>query len=747
MPFEDLLGGADQSGGTPTAPTQEPATTAAAQGVQAALSRDAEVSDAELADVKKWQKEYDTARQFDKEARIQYAKDRRYAAGVADPNWASDANLIGSFIDILVSFLYAQNPDAGCRAAEQVGEQPNDVNTRLAMTLELVIDQLWKEGNLKRAGKKMVRSALTVGPGWFKATMLTQKTPAPQLEHELATQQDLLAAIEAKRQQIADGDVQDPDLEKLELQEKIKGLQAKLTKKQRYGLMTDFVRAEDIQVSLDVADLADYKDANWIANDIYVLKTSIRERFPRLTEDDIKGAATYYQKQTPTHNNQQESVLGDNNAEAGQFSKTQSSQAGNISGKDVEFLKIIEIWDRSSQLIRTVVDGVKKWAVEPYPPPQATKRFYSFFLLEFYPVDGQRHPQSLAWRLRKLQDEYSNTRSNQRLVRQRSIPGVIFDSGAIDHDEALKTANAVNGEMIPIKTNSEQPLQNIFIAKPLSTYNPELYNTEPILSDMERISGVQEALQQSTSTANQPKTATEASIQQTGFQSRTSSDRDGLEEVLDDLAEYTAECAIQECSLSWVQRVCGPKAFWLGPNDQTGAPGMDVEDLLTMVEVEIDAGTTGKPNSAADKANWATILPLLEKSIMQIRQAQQADPGLADALLRVLQETLRRMDDRLDLEEFIPKGAPTPPPPPPPPAPQVKVNVSLTGQLPPGDAQLLLEQSGDLGPAGTPLSPPSIGTPIPGMPAQIAPGIPMPPLSMTPPKPPKQPAGATPSIK
>ena len=129
------------------------------------------------------------------------------------------------------------------------------------------------------------------------------------------------------------------------------------------------------------------------------------------------------------------------------------------------------------------------------------------------------------------------------------------------------------------------------------------------------------------------------------------------------MSQYTAEVATQECPLSWVVRVCGQGAFWLGPNDQTNAPPMDVEDVLTMVEVTIDAGSTGKPNFAADKANWATILPLLEQSLQKIRMAQMSDPGMATALENILKETLHRMDDRLDIDDFIPQGQPNPPPP------------------------------------------------------------------------------------
>ena len=61
------------------------------------------------ADVKRWMARFEEAREFDKDARQQYVKDRRQARG--DSGFLVDANLIGTYIDIQEAFLYARNPD------------------------------------------------------------------------------------------------------------------------------------------------------------------------------------------------------------------------------------------------------------------------------------------------------------------------------------------------------------------------------------------------------------------------------------------------------------------------------------------------------------------------------------------------------------------------------------------------------------------------------------------------------------
>jgi hypothetical protein len=678
----DLVG--DIGGGAPTATNDSSPNNAG--GLLGAVSRAADgtdkVKDDEIELVKRTSNEYAVAREFDKQHREQVGKDRKYAAGLSDPSWASDANLIGSFIDIMTSFLYAQNPDVGVSAAEQVGDQPNKQMTYFAETLELVISNLWRRGGLKKACRKMVRSSLSVSDGWIKALMYTEKRPQPQTEKTVLDKEDQLAQIKARKEAIADGDVTDVEAEELALSEEIAGMKKKLELDTKTGMTIDFVRAEDIQVSLDVADIADYVEADWISNDMYIVRSEVCARFKRITEDDLKSANTYFQRQGANQDKGDTlaAATGEAATEGAYTRQSPGSQGTTLGGsKPVEFVKCVEQWDKRSGMIRTWIDGVYKWAVEPYVPPQASSRFYSFFRLAFYEVDGQRHAQSMSWRLRKLQDEYSACRSNQRLVRERSIPGVLFHAGEVSPDDARKISESVSQEMIGINPTSGAgtPLSNLFAAKPVGQINMELYDTAPIRQDMEVISGVQEALQQATQGSQQPKTATEANIQQTGFQSRTSTDRDTLEEMLTELAQYSAELSIQEVTSLQAQRIAGPLAFW--------PEGMDVQDLLTMVEVEINAGTTGKPNAAAEKQAWSTILPLLEKSVMQIRQTQGPDPALSTALMNILKETLRRIDDRLDVSEFIAEGPPPPPagPPPPPPA---NVSIALKGMLPPVDA-------------------------------------------------------------
>lgn len=706
--------------------------------------------------VQKLLREYKEARKFDREARKQYAVDRRYASGTADLTWAVTTNLIGTFIDILKAYLYARDPDVGCRPAEHVPPdlmaREEQVRTRItaeveqgaalmaqqtgmqappelvmqqietrvqkelraieqrerkqkadmdafAKTMQIVVSRLWKRAGLKKAVRKAVRSALSCGPGWLKVVMVIDKKRDPQVEAALNDAQDNLARIRAAQAKLAEGEVDDKEQAAKELELQIQGLQAKVEVIVRKGLAIDFCSAEDVQVSLDVRELSDYLEAGWMANAIYRPKSELREMFPKLTEEQAKQATCYYQRKPPAMDPKQGTVNEVSYRDADQFDTDGAVEGYGTTATDeapVEFCKIIEIWDRRDNLIKTIVDGIPCFVKDPYPPPQASTRFYPYFLLALYETDGSRHPQSLSWRLRKLQDEYSSTRSSFRLNRQRSLPGTVFNAEQVDPTNAQKLEKGVEQEFIGIKlTNPNADIRTVFTEKPVARMDPLVYNTEPITADMEKISGVQEALQ---SSAQPTKTATEAEIQQSGFAARTSADRDCVEEMLDDIAQYTAEIALQAITLPEAQRIAGPNAFW--PH------GMDIEDLLTMVEIDIVAGSTGRPNTNADREAWSTAMPLIMQVMEKIQAAQaMGNEPLARAMKEVLRETLARLGDRIDVERFLPEL----------PAMAAQAPVPMGGAPAPGGGPLPPAQPNQ--PPGAPPQPDAAQDPLANAPA------------------------------
>jgi hypothetical protein len=158
---------------------------------------------------------------------------------------------------------------------------------------------------------------------------------------------------------------------------------------------------------------------------------------------------------------------------------------------------------------------------------------------------------------------------------------------------------------------------------------------------------------------------------------------------------------------------------------------MDIEDLFTMVEVTIEAGSTGKPRQATDMQAWATILPLIQKSLQVIQQAfATGNMPLANAEIELIKETMLRLGDESDVERFIPRQPPpgSPGAGGPPPAVMPEVSINIKGQLDPQTSAEIAAPVLNRDAASMPkqqVQPPG-GAPTPGAPPSPSPAAPPP---------------------
>jgi len=187
------------------------------------------------------------------------------------------------------------------------------------------------------------------------------------------------------------------------------------------------------------------------------------------------------------------------------------------------------------------------------------------------------------------------------------------------------------------------PVNEVFQPAVPPPYNPNVYDTTQIRTDVEWTSGLGDAQRGG---VLRSKTATEANIQQSGLTARMDEKRDQLEDWLTDMAKYASEILIMSMSLLRAQRIAGPAAFW---------PQVDRETLYTMVEVEIKAGSTGKPNKERDLELWISLLPELKEYAQFIMQQRaQGVPDEENIWVQIMIETLRRADENIDIEKFLP---------------------------------------------------------------------------------------------
>lgn len=566
-------------------------------------------------------------------------------------NFEVNVNLCQATMGVLVPRLYARNPEVSVIPADAIEPSRFEDVRGFGRTCEILVNNNWRRRRLKSRLKRCVRSTITVGFAWLKAAMQLDVQKDPIMESRINDLTDNLAEIDRKIREAEEGnyDCSSEELHREELLIEMQAAQAKLEVEKARGMIYANPRVEDVFVSGEIRELVDYLDAEHITHRTWWKPDAVCRDFG-LTADQLKSGQRY-------------TILGD----AAAPKHVAAAENG-------DWLAVLERWDRKAGVVYTWVLGCDFLLRPASPPNPAASRFYPLFLMAWQWVDDTRLPLSDVAQWAPLQDEYNSVRSNFKEHRRRSLPGLVGNGSLINEADGKKLTNNTTNELVLLEgVDPQVPIGNLIVEKKNATIDPALYDTRPILYDLDVVSGVQEAARQAIKT---PKTATEAEIQEASGAGRTVERVDSIEDFMADLAQYEIELSVQTLDQEAVLTICGPGAVW--PED------MSIDEIHQVVNIEIRAGTTGKPDTARQQQTWGVLLPIIEnmlEKIFALRQQamggtvidpatgqmiqQPPDPmaaAKADCLEELLKETVKRSDERLDVKRFLPPDTVAPQP-------------------------------------------------------------------------------------
>jgi hypothetical protein len=536
--------------------------------------------------------------------------------------------------------------EAAAKAYQARAEARRKRRTELqlfAQTLEIVIGKLWKKGKLKRQARRAVRSALTNSIGWLKLSWQERSQRDPLIQQQINDLQDNLRKVARLKEQLDNDKCAEADLLALQLEQQMRTLTGKVERIVARGMAIDVVTSENLQVAPGV-EILQITDAEWAAERVFMTISDTAAKYPDVPLEKLRTATRYCQRKDAGP----DAVLAPERAVEGEEAdRFVVGDSPTHKASDSDFLCLWEVWSLDSGNVFTLAEGMDCYLTDPQPPNVALTRFYPYYPLAFIEVDGKRAPQSLTFRSWKLNNEYNRTRSQFAEHRRRSKPAVLFDETEIDPDNAKKLTQSQTQEYVGLKsTTPGADFNKLFAPKPQAAIDGALYTTEPIRRDMDDIWGVQQALQGS---IKQAQTATEAKIQQGGFMARSNQMRDQLEDWLTDIANGSAQIAVQVLEPEDVLELAGEDAVW--------PPINSVEDLENLVDVDIRAGSSGKPSTEADREAWAAVLPVLERMVPMIGKMRgAAESEVADKLEAIAEETLQRAGGHADVLRFIPQN-------------------------------------------------------------------------------------------
>ena len=532
---------------------------------------------------------------------------------------------IFSTLSALLPNIYAKNPEIEVAPTQQAGESSAYANTRaMADTAEALLNKEFVQSGLKNSLKSNVMSALVTGVGWIKLSLQEEYGQDPVLMSRLRDAQDNLAKLEALRDEVED----EPNNEekRAQLKAQVQSVEAALQGRGEIvlqkGLVVDRIPSEDILI-LDptLTDLGNYRQAKCIAQRVWVTKNDYHAMFGHELPE---GSATF----------------------SNRLIETSDTARGQFEDKEQDALvQVWEVWDSDSQTVYTFAKGAKAWARAPYQPNWCGERWYPFFCLWFNEVDGSLDPISDVQTQYDLQEEYAHIRSKIRDVRKsQKTTMVARKGGEMESTDYKRIATGDNLDIVFVGGNPNIPINQDLQQAPSPQINLQLFDPAMLMRDSEMALRSGDAAR---GYINKAKTATEAEIMNMGLQSFTAERQDTLEDMINEMAQYALEIMLIKYDEAEVRQIVGEQAVW---------QKLPLESLFKYLSINVRAGSMSKPNKFKDREQWMQLLPVLQGAIQQIAQYQlQGQLGMVEVTKKLIEETLKRFDERLDLEQFMPQ--------------------------------------------------------------------------------------------
>ncbi len=516
----------------------------------------------------------------------------------------------------------------------QKGRFRQQMIERVGKTLEIVYQYQMdsQQPRFKTQMKQLVRRVRVCGVGYMKVLFcreaadfseeyLTQSTT----KVSLANRMRLAAAIVDKLQK---DEIQEDDAEVEQLKQLIASLNqspldypsAAVTER----LVFDFPKATSIIPDPDTRSLKGFVGAHWVVEEFYYPLDFVNAFFGTT----IKAGGDV--KTFPFGEKQDDGVL-------------QSGEKQDTLKKKVRLWEVYDLDTKSEFLL---CDGYKDFVVAPQPVDPSTKGFWCIFPFSFNDTEVEEgceatiFPPSDVDLLRPVQQERNRARDSLRRHRKANAPRYVYPKGALSEEDLDKIEESEDQQYIGLSgLNPSQEPGKVLQALQTVDIKPELYDVEPLNEDALLVSGQQEA---NLGPAQPNVTATVGTIAEQSRMSVASSDVDGLDDGLTDVAQCGGELLLKEMSVETVKRIAGIGAVW---------PQESLDEFINEIELEVQAASSGKPNKVVDMNNWNIAAPL-------ILQASQLPPQAQPTIQAVIRETLKRTDDRLEPADFYPLPMP-----------------------------------------------------------------------------------------
>ncbi|MPZ19556.1 MAG: hypothetical protein GEV06_16795 [Luteitalea sp.] len=456
-------------------------------------------------------------------------------------------------------------------------DQYNKMVDKIGKTLEI----LWghytgeQDCDFKAELKALVRRTKVCSVGFCELGYQRILEPRPDVDAQISDVTAKIKATEAAMGQMAEGKLEEdsPTIEELRLN--LQDLQQQESLVVREGPVFDWPNPRNIIIDENLKNLKTLRGANWYSRWFDMTPRQVAETYNGADGKplDLKDAYTKY--------------------------KSAEKRNGD---KKMTMCRVHKVHDKRNRQCFVLIEGYPDFVVEPQASDVKLERFFPLFPLVFNEVEheNQKYPQSDVWLMRHAQFDMNRAREARREHRHANRPKYFAGKGSLEDADLKGMESAPAHAVIEVNLSPNEDINKKVQKFDHVGIDPNQYEVETAYQDALRAVGTQEANLGSLSGG----TATESSIAEQSRMSSIADNIDDLDEFLSALAKATGQLMLLEVTKDTAIEIAGPGAVW---PDAPPTREEIAKDLL----LEIKAGSSGRPNQAADLANMERALPYL----------------------------------------------------------------------------------------------------------------------------------------
>lgn len=605
---------------------------------------------AEVAFINSWISKIDKAKVFHKKKFDKMIANQELASGKQWPGQTEEddryvVNVIGQVLRQRVASLYAKNPtviakrrprldyriwDGRMESLQQAMTNPMDPANQLLIadvqaghaqrtkidgisrTLEIAVRQHLQQQfpDFKRQMKIMVRRTETCGVGYVKLDFQREMQPRPEIETQIVDCTNQLSEIKMLMAQQSRGDFDENSAKAEQLEITIKSLQEKKYCIMREGVVWSFPRSTALIIDPSCTQLEGFLGAGWIAEEFY------------LPKDEVERIYGIDASKTTNYNGAKSDTIVETKKDK------DNSKLGNIC--------FYEIYDCHAGTRFTIMRGCNYYLRKPEAPNVCLERFFPYFALTFNDIEDETEifPPSTVELLKHVQLERNRTKEALRQHRIAKAPKYGGNAAKVSQEDRDKLSKAPAHHVQWFEgLQPGEKSEDIFWEIKTANIDPNVYEVGSLTDDVTIAVGMSDAHLGAVSGA----TATESSIAEDSRMSSTASNVDDLDDFLTGLFREVGNIYFMEVSAETIQKAVGPGAVW---------PELSAEEVLEDIYLEIEAGSSGRPNKAVEVSTLEKLLPLA-----------QLIPGLKPEWLA--RKMLKLIDENVDLSDAYSEGLPS----------------------------------------------------------------------------------------